>query len=160
MDQNEDTPSAKPPAGDPAEAAATPPVGPASVQRTSISLIKRASSPIVKAGANARFTIVWKNTGKAAARNVSICDDLPNHMTFVSAAGASHRNGKVCWTRKSVARGATLTFRVVAHVDASAGNVKLVNVASATASNAKPVTAKAPVRVLRNAHTRAGGVTG
>src|ERR1700712_2944996 len=28
MDQNEDTPSAKPPAGDPADAAATPPAGP------------------------------------------------------------------------------------------------------------------------------------
>jgi hypothetical protein len=33
-------------------------------------------------------------------------------------------------------------------------------VATATASNAKPVTAKAPVRALRNARTRAGGVTG
>ena len=29
-----------------------------------------------------------------------------------------------------------------------------------TASNAKPKTAKAPVRALRNQRTRAGGVTG
>jgi uncharacterized repeat protein (TIGR01451 family) len=137
-----------------------PRVTTADVPRTSISLVKHASSPTVKAGGNVRFTIVWKNTGKAAAKHVVICDDLPNHMTFVSAAGASHRNGKVCWTRTSVAKGATLTFRVVAHVDAGVGNEQLVNVATATASNAKPATAKAPVRALRNARTRTGGVTG
>jgi uncharacterized repeat protein (TIGR01451 family) len=135
-------------------------VTPAGVPNTSISLTKRASRPVVKAGGTVLFTITWKNTGKAAAKHVVICDDLPNHLTFVSAAGASHRNGKVCWTRTSVARGTTLTFRVVARVDAGVGNEKLVNVATATASNAKPRTAKAPVRALRNAHTRAGGVTG
>ena len=135
-------------------------VHPASVPKTSISLVKRASAPVVKAGGTAGFTIVWKNTGKAAARNVVICDDLPNQLTFVSAKGAAFKNGKACWTRKSVAKGATLTFRVVARVDASVGNEKLVNVATATASNAKPATAKAPVRALRNARTRAGGVTG
>ena len=138
----------------------TPPVTTAGVPKTSISLDKRASSPIVKAGGTVGFTITWKNTGKASAKNVVICDDLPNHLTFVSAAGAVHRNGKVCWTRTSVARGTTLVFRVVARVDATVGNVKLVNVATATASNAKPATATAPVRALRNAHTRAGGVTG
>ena len=106
------------------------------------------------------FTIKWKNTGKATAKNVVICDDLPNQLTFVSAKGSTFKNGKACWTRKSVAKGATLTFRVVARVDANVGNEKLVNVATATASNAKPATAKAPVRALRNARTRAGGVTG
>jgi uncharacterized repeat protein (TIGR01451 family) len=139
----------------------TPPVTPAAVpSKTTISLTKRASSPTVKAGGTVSFTITWKNTGKATAKNVVICDDLPNQLTFVTAKGAAFKNGKACWTRKSVAKGTTLTFRVVAHVDASVGNEKLVNVATATASNAKPATAKAPVRALRNANTRAGGVTG
>ena len=89
-----------------------------------------------------------------------ICDDLPNQMTFVSAKGATFKNGKACWTRKFVAKGATLTFRVVAHVNATVGNQKLINVATATASNAKPARATAPVRALRNERTRAGGVTG
>jgi uncharacterized repeat protein (TIGR01451 family) len=128
--------------------------------KTTISLAKRASASTVKAGGTAGFTIVWKNTGKAAARNVVICDDLPSQMTFVSAKGAAFKNGKACWTRKSVAKGATLTFRVVARVNASVNNATLVNVATATASNAKPATAKAPVRALRNERTRAGGVTG
>jgi uncharacterized repeat protein (TIGR01451 family) len=128
--------------------------------KTTISLTKRAASPTVKAGGTMAFTIVWKNTGKAKAKNVVICDDLPNQMTFVSAKGATFKNGKACWTRKFVAKGATLTFRVVAHVSATVGNGKLVNVATATASNAKPATAKAPVRALRNERTRAGGVTG
>jgi uncharacterized repeat protein (TIGR01451 family) len=138
----------------------TPPVHEAGVPKTSISLSKRAMSAVVKAGGTSSYTIVWKNTGKTAARNVVICDDLPGQLTFVSAKGATFKNGKACWTRKSVAKGATLTFRVVARVDAGVGNEKLVNVATATASNAKPATAKAPVRALRNARTRAGGVTG
>jgi uncharacterized repeat protein (TIGR01451 family) len=144
----------------------TPPVAPATVSKptppskTTISLSKRAASPSVKAGGTVAFTIVWKNTGKATAKNVVICDDLPNQMTFVSAKGAAFKNGKACWKRKSVAKGTTLTFRVVARVDASVGNEQLVNVATAKASNAKPATAKAPVRALRNQRTRAGGVTG
>jgi uncharacterized repeat protein (TIGR01451 family) len=148
------------------KAPVTPPVTPASVpkahkpSRTTISLSKRASSPTVKAGGTVSFTIRWKNTGKATAKNVVICDDLPNQLTFVSAKGSTFKNGKACWRRKSVAKGTTLTFRVVARVDASVGNEKLVNVATATASNAKPATAKAPVRALRNARTRTGGVTG
>ena len=139
----------------------TPPVVPAGVpSRTTISLTKHAASPRVKAGGTALFTIVWKNTGKAAAKHVVICDNLPDHMTFVSAARASYRDGKVCWMRRSVASGTALTFRVVARVDAGVGNEKLVNVATATASNAKPARAEAPVRALRNTRTRAGGVTG
>ena len=133
----------------------SPPAAATSIKTTpkghAISLIKRASSPTVKAGGIVSFTILWKNTGKAAAKNVVICDDLPSQMTFVSAKGSTFKNGKACWTRKSVAKGATLTFRVVARVDANVGNVKLINVATATASNAKPARAKAPVRVLRNA---------
>jgi uncharacterized repeat protein (TIGR01451 family) len=142
------------------------PVSPAVVKssvppaNTTMTLIKRASSPTVKAGGTVNFTIRWKNTGKNAARNVVICDDLPSQMTFMSAKGSTFKNGKACWSRKSVAKGATLIFRVVARVDANVGNVKLVNVATATASNAKPKEATAPVRALRNARTRVGGVTG
>jgi uncharacterized repeat protein (TIGR01451 family) len=140
----------------------TPPVGPASVpsKKTTISLKKVAAHRTVKAGGTVGFTITWKNTGKAAAKNVVICDDLPNQLSFVSAKGSVFKNGKACWTRKSVAKGTTLTFRVVARVNASVGNETLVNVATAKASNAKPATAKAPVRALRNERTRAGGVTG
>ncbi len=141
----------------------SPPVAATSIRttpRTAISLTKRASSPTVKAGGIVSFTILWTNTGKADARNVVICDELPSQMTFVSAKGSTFRSGKACWTRKSVAKGATLTFHVVARVDADAGDVKLVNVATATASNAKPARATAPVHVLRNELVRAAGVTG
>ena len=128
--------------------------------KTTITLDKRASSPLVKAGGTVDFTITWKNTGRVAARNVLICDRLPDQMTFVSAKGAAFKNGKACWARKSVRTGATLTFRVRARVDATAGNTKLVNVATATASNAKPATAEAPVRTRRKAAAKPGGVTG
>jgi uncharacterized repeat protein (TIGR01451 family) len=128
--------------------------------KTTMSLSKHAAASTVKAGGKIAFTIVFKNTGKAKAKNVVICDDLPHQMSFVSASGASFSNGKACWKRTFVAKGATLTFRVVARVNANVGSAKIVNVATATAKNAKPVTAKAPVRALRNQRVRAGGVTG
>jgi uncharacterized repeat protein (TIGR01451 family) len=138
-----------------------PPVVPAAVpSKTTITLDKRASSPTVEAGGTVSFTITWQNTGKVAARNVLICDRLPNQMSFVSAKGATFKSGKACWARKSVAKGATLTFRVTARVEATVGNEKLVNVATATASNAKPATATAPVRARRQEATKPGGVTG
>jgi uncharacterized repeat protein (TIGR01451 family) len=127
---------------------------------TTIKLSKHASSPTVKAGGTVAFTITWTNTGPVAAKHVLICDRLPDELTFVSAKGASYKNGKACWSKQSVRKGATLTFRVVARADATVGNKKLVNVATATASNAKPATAKAPVRAVRKAGTRPAGVTG
>ena len=150
-----------PPVVPPPPAPPAPPVVPASVpSRTTITLDKRASSPSVKAGGTVDFTITWKNTGKVAARHVLICDRLPNQMSFVTAKGATFKSGKACWSRASVAKGATLTFRVTARVEATVGNVKLVNVATATASNAKPATAEAPVHTRRKAATKPGGVTG
>jgi uncharacterized repeat protein (TIGR01451 family) len=128
--------------------------------KTTVSLTKRADASVVKAGGRIGFTITWKNTGKATAKNVKICDALPTQLTFVSAKGATFAGGKACWKKRAVAKGATLTFRVVAHVAATVGNGTLVNVAHATASNAAPKTAKAPVRALRNQRTRVGGVTG
>jgi uncharacterized repeat protein (TIGR01451 family) len=128
--------------------------------KTTVSLKKHADASTVKAGGIVSFTIIYKNTGKASAKHVVICDDLPNQMSFVSASGATFKNGKACWKRTFVHKGATLTFRVVARVNANAGGAKIVNVATATASNAKPATAKAPVRALRNQRVRAGGVTG
>jgi uncharacterized repeat protein (TIGR01451 family) len=127
---------------------------------TTIKLSKVASSPTVTAGGTVGFTISWKNTGPTAAKHVQICDRLPDELTFVSAKGASYKSGKACWSRQSVGKGATLTFRVVARADATVGNKRLVNVATATASNAKPATATAPVRAVRKAGTRPAGVTG
>jgi uncharacterized repeat protein (TIGR01451 family) len=140
----------------------TPPVAPASAvtKRTTISLQKQASTPTVAAGATVSFVIRWQNTGKVAARNVEICDALPGQMSFVSARGATFENGKACWVRKTVAPGAKLIFHVVARVSATVGNARLVNVATATASNAPAARATAPVHARRHARTRPAGVTG
>jgi uncharacterized repeat protein (TIGR01451 family) len=139
----------------------TPPVVPAGVpSNTTVTLAKTASAAIVKAGGTVRFTIRWKNTGQAAARNVVICDKLPSGLTFSSAAGAAYKSGKACWTRKSVGVGSELTFVVVAKVDADAGAQTFTNVATATASNAPSRTATAKVRSLPQRHVKPGGVTG
>ncbi len=155
--------------GTPATATATvtackttpPPVVPAGgPSNTTISLTKTASVAVVKPGGTVHFTIHWKNTGKNAAKNVVVCDKLPSGLTFSSAPGATFKSGKACWTRKSVAVGESLTFGVVAKVDADAGSRTFTNVATATASNAPSRTASAKVRSLPQKSQKAGGVTG
>jgi uncharacterized repeat protein (TIGR01451 family) len=155
--------------GTPATATATvtackttpPPVIPAGgPSNTTISLTKTASVAVVKPGGTVRFLIHWKNTGKNAAKDVVICDKLPSGLTFSSAAGASFKSGKACWSRKSVAVGAGLTFAVVAKIDSDAGSRTFTNVATATASNAPSRTAKAKVRSLPQKNQKPGGVTG
>jgi uncharacterized repeat protein (TIGR01451 family) len=139
----------------------TPPVVPAAVpSNTTISLTKTASVAVVKPGGTVRFTIHWKNTGKNAARNVVICDKLPSGLTFSSAPGATFKSGKACWSHKSVAVGASLTFGIVAKVDTDAGSRTFTNVATATASNAPSRTASAKVRSLPQKSVKPGGVTG
>jgi uncharacterized repeat protein (TIGR01451 family) len=128
--------------------------------KTTISLTKTASAAVIKPGNTVRFTIGWKNTGKVAAKNVVICDKLPSGLTFSSAAGATFKAGKACWSRKSVAVGDSLSFVVVARVDSDAGSRSFTNVASATASNAPSRTATAKVRSLPQKTQKPGGVTG
>ena len=139
----------------------TPPVTPAGgPSNTTVSLTKSASVAVVKPGATVRFTIGWKNTGKKAARNVVICDKLPSGLTFSSAAGATFKSGKACWSRKSVGVGKRLSFVVVAKIDADAGSRTFTNVATATASNAPSRRANAKVRSLPQKSQKPGGVTG
>ena len=95
---------------------------------TTVTLTKTANVAVVKPSGTVRFTIHWKNTGKVAAKNVVICDKLPSGMTFSSAAGATFKSGKACWSRKSVGVGSELNFVVVAKVDADAGSQTFNNV--------------------------------
>ena len=127
---------------------------------TTVTLAKTANVAVVKPSGTVRFTIHWKNTGKVAAKNVVVCDKLPSGMTFSSAAGATFKSGKACWSRKSVGVGSELNFVVVAKVDADAGSQTFNNVATATASNAPSRTANAKVRSLPQKKHRPGGVTG
>jgi uncharacterized repeat protein (TIGR01451 family) len=147
------------PAGTPVPAA-TPSVTPAGTATTTVTLKKSANVSVAKPGGSVRFTIGWKNTGKAAAKNVVICDKLPSGLTFSSAAGATFKSGKACWSRKSVAVGSSLSFVVVAKIDADAGSRSFTNVATATASNAPSRTANAKVRSLPQKSVKPGGVTG
>jgi uncharacterized repeat protein (TIGR01451 family) len=128
--------------------------------KTTMTISKTASVPVVKPGNSVRFSIRWKNTGKATAKNVVVCDTLPSGMTFASAPGAAFKSGKACWTRKAVGVGKSLAFIVIAKVDADQGAKTFTNVANATASNAKSVRAQAPVRSLPQKKVRPGGVTG
>ncbi len=86
-----------------------------------------------------------------AATNVVVRDVLPIGLTLVSKNQASRirahvRAGGISWNLGTMQRGESKTVQVTVRVAANASG-KLVNVATASASNGAPVTAKATTTI-------------
>mgnify|MGYP001387860994 CR=1 FL=1 len=85
------------------------------------------------------YTIAVRNTGGAAARGVSIVDDVPTQLSLTARTrGVSLSGGKLTWRVGNLARGQRVVRRVTMRIDASAAGQKC-NTASASASNAARV---------------------
>jgi large repetitive protein len=93
------------------------------------------------------FTIVLKVPSKIDAKQVDVCDTLPADMVFVSAPGATFSKGRACWHLRVAKAGSSRTFKITATVDKDFAGASLTNVVTATAANARKVTAKATVDV-------------
>ena len=127
-----------------------------------LSLTKRWLAPEVRAGETARVQITIRNTGRATAENVQVCDDGAEQLSFVAAPDAYYRNGSACWRVVKLAPGKRRTFTAVVRVDRTAKGKSIVNVATATASNSGAVApARAAIRLKpARGKGRPGGVTG
>jgi uncharacterized repeat protein (TIGR01451 family)/gliding motility-associated-like protein len=83
-----------------------------------LSIIKTASSQIVKAGETVSYSIRIHNEGPSNAANILVTDTLPGGVTFVSATnGGSIVNGIVKWTEPSMLSGSERTYNLVVRVD-------------------------------------------
>ena len=114
---------------------------------TVVSLQKHASAASARPGDRVVFSLLWRNTGPATARQVRICDRLPAGMTFLSAPGATYRGGQACWSRASARTGLQLRATVNARVDAETPSPTLTDTVTATAANAPTKRARATVKV-------------
>ncbi|MBN1661846.1 MAG: S8 family serine peptidase [Anaerolineae bacterium] len=91
------------------------------------------------------YTIVFGNNGPMEAEGVTLLDDLPADVSFVSAdppaeyLTATHQ---VVWADLTIAAGATITATIVVHVDAEiAAPATLMNLATLVPELTEPITA-------------------
>ena len=131
-------------------------------RKTKLELTKRWLAGQVRAGATARISVVVRNVGSATAENVVVCDLGSKQLSFVSVPRAYYRSGSACWSVGRLPAGQKRAFAVTVRVDRTAKGRRLVNVATATASNVGAVArARATIRLTpARAAGRPGGVTG
>jgi uncharacterized repeat protein (TIGR01451 family) len=67
--------------------------GPSS-PKCDVTIDKQADSPTVTAGGLAGYRLTVHNRGQLTARNLLLCDHIPNHTTFVSADRGLRRLGR------------------------------------------------------------------
>jgi hypothetical protein len=82
------------------------------------------------------YKITVRNTGGKAARNVRVCDKLPDGQEVLRAPGANVNEGRVCWKLERLAAGAKRSFEITTQVDFDAETGRQVNRAVTTAANA------------------------
>lgn len=154
------TPVASPPTQTPfAVPPATPRAEPQ--QRAKLRLVKTGDRTKAGRGQKIRWTLNLSNVGQTAARKVELCDLIPSGLILVSAPGAHMSRGEVCWSLKSLAKGATKKVGLVTRVDGSITSTRMItNRARASASNANTVRAKANVIGVATARPIDPAVTG
>ena len=122
-------------------------------------LSKTVTPHTVEAGGRLHYAIVVSNPTAATAKSLQVCDRLPAGLAFVSSSlHAVLRKGAYCWEVPSLKGHATLKIQVVARALAGAAG-RLVNTATLTGPDVKPLKATAAVRV-KPLPVREGGVTG
>ncbi len=124
-----------------------------------LTIVKGADHAKVASGGIVHYTITVRNTDQDAAVNVRTCDQLPDGMTYVSIGSARLRRGNACFTKASLAPGASVTYKLVARVDVGATGT-FVNRATTVADNAPSRSATASVRATPATRKPRNGVQG
>ena len=131
------------------------------VEVTRLAVDKSSDRAEVPSGGIVHYTITVRNAGNEVATNVKTCDRLPDGMTYVSTGGGRLERGRACFTKASLAVGASIIYRLVARVDNGAAGT-FVNRVTTVADNAPQQTATATVhaKVARKPRKRQRGVVG
>jgi uncharacterized repeat protein (TIGR01451 family) len=128
--------------------------------RTSLRVVKTASTKTATPGTRIRYRITLTNTGRGAAAGAVVCDKLPPGLSYVTVAKAKVRGRTACWTVPFLAAKASRTFIVVARVGRTALNGDVANVATVKADNAGTKSAEAGVEVSGAQDRKSGRFTG
>jgi uncharacterized repeat protein (TIGR01451 family) len=131
------------------------------IAKPRLRIAKSASATTIRAGRTVAYKIKVTNPTRVRVRSVKVCDTLPPGLVRVSSTpGASLTRGTYCWSVRSLAGGASKTYRIT--VRALRGTIgSKTNTATASSPDAKTGRATRTVQVQRGAFTPAdGGVTG
>jgi len=120
-----------------------PPTPPASAKAPTITLTLTPSVSTVPGGSVLTVKLDLRNLGPVDAIGVVVCAPIPDGFSLISAPGGKLSGGNVCWKVGTLVEGATptLTMRLRAHGRVTPRRVVLK--ATADASNARKVSAKA-----------------
>jgi uncharacterized repeat protein (TIGR01451 family) len=99
-----------------------------------LSLVKTVDNTAPQLNSNITYTLTLTNAGPDVATNVTVRDQLPAGLTFVSANAStgSFNNGTNLWTIPSLGVGASATLQIVATVTSTN---PIVNTAQVMASD-------------------------
>jgi uncharacterized repeat protein (TIGR01451 family)/uncharacterized repeat protein (TIGR02543 family) len=116
------------------------------VENADLSITNSASPNPVVTGSNATYSLTVTNNGPSDASNVTVTDNLPGNMAFVSCnatgggiCGGSGNNRTVSFT--SLASGASVTMTIVATLNCSVPDNTVINntaTASSSTNDADP----------------------
>jgi uncharacterized repeat protein (TIGR01451 family) len=112
-----------------------------------IALQKTATPSVAARGSTVRFALRVTNRSEVAARDVRVCDQQPRGFTVAAAPGFRVRGRTVCRSIGTLQPGNRRTVVFTARVGATAPS-RVTNTATATASNARSVQARARVSIL------------
>jgi uncharacterized repeat protein (TIGR01451 family) len=115
---------------------------------TRVTLSKKASQPVIRAGSRVRFTIVVGNPRSRIVRHVTACDRLPAGLVLVSASVKTHlRKGRLCWSIATIPRHGRRTYTMTVRALPGAHG-RLKNVVAVSGKGIVPRRATAIVKVL------------
>jgi uncharacterized repeat protein (TIGR01451 family) len=117
-----------------------PPPGPPPA--ADLGIVKTASAAAVPVGSAVTYTLTVSNLGPDTATGVTVRDNLPPGVTFVSAAAAgwqeSEAAGVVTFTTDSLASGASATLTVNILAPNTPGNITNVSTVSSNTPDTNP----------------------
>jgi uncharacterized repeat protein (TIGR01451 family) len=131
------------------------------IAKPRLRVAKTAGATTIRAGRTVSYNIKVTNPTQVRVRSVKVCDTLPPGLVRVSSTpGATLTRGTYCWRLRSLAGGASHTYRIT--VRALRGTIgSKTNTATASSPDAKTGRATRTVQVQRGAFTPPdGGVTG
>ncbi len=94
--------------------------------------VKTVDSPLTAEGDTIVYTITVTNNGNSDATNVSLVDNLPSGVTYVSDdSGGLYNNGSGIWSIGGIASGSVAVLNITATVNAGTSGTKITNTTSA-----------------------------
>jgi uncharacterized repeat protein (TIGR01451 family) len=128
-----------------------PPPPPGPPPPTDLQIIKTASAASIPEGGALTYTLAVSNLGPGTATGVTVQDQLPAGVTFVSAGGAgwqaSQAGGVVTFTTGSLAAGASATLTVSVLAPGTPGDILNVGTVTSQTPDSNPNNNRSQVTV-------------